>query len=253
MLRALRRQADLSQRELAQRSGVPQSTIARIESGAATDPRFRTVERIVAAAGATLDVVTVSSAAPADPHEGVFDEGGRRFPAHLDLRAVERPEHWSGAWWRHTYVGPLDAAPTRLPPWTYDLSRARRDRRRRRAAFVAGLDIVQDGAWRWTACTPGGAVIARLFAGEITLGDGDRAVMIFGFVVADAWRGWGVGRRLLVVLQDELVRVGIDQVQAVVDGVQGRDFLLACGFRRDVIQPVRLTMRLPRPAREPSP
>ncbi|MFD0788678.1 helix-turn-helix domain-containing protein, partial [Micromonospora azadirachtae] len=42
-LRALRRRADLSQRELAQRSGVPQATLARIESGRARDPRFRRV------------------------------------------------------------------------------------------------------------------------------------------------------------------------------------------------------------------
>ncbi|SCG45557.1 GNAT family N-acetyltransferase [Micromonospora inositola] len=37
-LRALRRQADLSQRQLAERSGVPQATIARIESGRTADP-----------------------------------------------------------------------------------------------------------------------------------------------------------------------------------------------------------------------
>ncbi|MEU5939561.1 helix-turn-helix transcriptional regulator [Micromonospora sp. NPDC047548] len=48
-VRAMRRRADLSQRELAERSGVPQATIARIESGRATDPRFRTIEAIVGA------------------------------------------------------------------------------------------------------------------------------------------------------------------------------------------------------------
>ncbi|SCL24924.1 Helix-turn-helix domain-containing protein [Micromonospora nigra] len=35
LLRAARRRADLSQRELAVRSGVPHSTVARIESGRA--------------------------------------------------------------------------------------------------------------------------------------------------------------------------------------------------------------------------
>ncbi|MER5458858.1 GNAT family N-acetyltransferase [Micromonospora sp. NPDC002389] len=54
MLRVLRRRADLSQRELAALSGVPQSTVARIESGRGTDPRFRTVQRLVSAAGGTL-------------------------------------------------------------------------------------------------------------------------------------------------------------------------------------------------------
>ncbi|WP_328422851.1 helix-turn-helix domain-containing protein [Micromonospora sp. NBC_00389] len=34
-LRSLRRRADLSQRELAERSGVPKSTLARIEAGRA--------------------------------------------------------------------------------------------------------------------------------------------------------------------------------------------------------------------------
>ncbi|MBY8871779.1 helix-turn-helix domain-containing protein [Micromonospora sp. PLK6-60] len=55
-LRALRRRADLSQRELAARSGIPQGTIARIESGQATDPRFRTVERLARAVNAQLTV-----------------------------------------------------------------------------------------------------------------------------------------------------------------------------------------------------
>ncbi|HEY8474276.1 MAG TPA: helix-turn-helix transcriptional regulator [Natronosporangium sp.] len=43
-LRALRRPEDLSQRQLAQRAGVPTSTVARIESGEITNPQFRTVE-----------------------------------------------------------------------------------------------------------------------------------------------------------------------------------------------------------------
>jgi predicted transcriptional regulator len=48
-----RRLARLTQRELAQRAGVPQSTIARIESGA-IEPRSSTVQRIVSSAGYEL-------------------------------------------------------------------------------------------------------------------------------------------------------------------------------------------------------
>src|SRR5438270_222220 len=50
-----RRMAGLTQRELALRAGVPQSTVARIETGA-LDPRTRTVERLLRACGMELDV-----------------------------------------------------------------------------------------------------------------------------------------------------------------------------------------------------
>ncbi|WBB73166.1 GNAT family N-acetyltransferase [Micromonospora sp. WMMD1128] len=71
-LRALRRAADLSQRELAARSGVPQATLARIESGnpspsvgrsaggssgRSAGPSFRTIERLVIGAGGQIIVV----------------------------------------------------------------------------------------------------------------------------------------------------------------------------------------------------
>lgn len=56
-----RRRAGLTQRELAERSGVPQSTIARIESGR-TDPRMRTLERLLRACNQTLEVYDGSGA-----------------------------------------------------------------------------------------------------------------------------------------------------------------------------------------------
>lgn len=54
-VRAARHSAGLNQRELARRAGVPQSTVARIES-AALDPRSGTVERLLRAAGFELVV-----------------------------------------------------------------------------------------------------------------------------------------------------------------------------------------------------
>ena len=47
MLRHARRSAGLTQRALATRTGVPQETIARIESGRA-DPRVATLDRLLA-------------------------------------------------------------------------------------------------------------------------------------------------------------------------------------------------------------
>src|SRR6476659_9128045 len=55
VLRYARRQAGLSQRELAAKTSVPQPQIARIESGAVS-PRMDTLERLMAGAGVTLEV-----------------------------------------------------------------------------------------------------------------------------------------------------------------------------------------------------
>ncbi len=51
-----RRRAGLSQRELGQRTAVPQSTIARIESGF-VDPRVSTVVKLLAACGDELEAL----------------------------------------------------------------------------------------------------------------------------------------------------------------------------------------------------
>jgi transcriptional regulator with XRE-family HTH domain len=55
-IRTTRRRARLTQRELAARAGVPQSTVARIESGA-IDPRASTLRVLLRACGADLEVV----------------------------------------------------------------------------------------------------------------------------------------------------------------------------------------------------
>jgi predicted transcriptional regulator len=56
MLRDARRRAGLSQRALAARVGVPQPTVARIESGV-VDPRVDTLDRLLAGCGLALDSV----------------------------------------------------------------------------------------------------------------------------------------------------------------------------------------------------
>jgi predicted transcriptional regulator len=55
-VRKSRRRAGLSQRELAERTGIPQSTIARLESGM-VDPRTGTVVKLLAACGEELAVL----------------------------------------------------------------------------------------------------------------------------------------------------------------------------------------------------
>ena len=55
LLRLARKRAELTQRELAERSGVAQPAIARIESGGAS-PRAATVERLLAACGFRLKI-----------------------------------------------------------------------------------------------------------------------------------------------------------------------------------------------------
>lgn len=55
MLRFARGKAGLSQRQLAERAGVPQPTVARIESGAVT-PRVDTLDKLLRICGYTLEV-----------------------------------------------------------------------------------------------------------------------------------------------------------------------------------------------------
>jgi predicted transcriptional regulator len=56
VLREARRRAGLSQREVAKRADVPQSSIAKIESGVVT-PRVDTLDRLLAACGEALEAV----------------------------------------------------------------------------------------------------------------------------------------------------------------------------------------------------
>ena len=81
----VRRIADLSQRELAEEAGVGQSSIARWESGGPSIT-VAMLDRILRMAGLRLEVVDGEGrpVRPMDP-DGVRDNAGRRFPAHLDV------------------------------------------------------------------------------------------------------------------------------------------------------------------------
>jgi transcriptional regulator with XRE-family HTH domain len=125
ILRAARRDADLSQRELAALSGVPASTIAAVETG--RDVRVTVFDRLLALCGWDLSVLdSRGHRVEALAESGLRDRSGRRYPAHLDVRPVV--EH--GDWWGDSYI-PSWGLPPR-PLHTYDLSRDFRDFRRRR-------------------------------------------------------------------------------------------------------------------------
>ena len=77
LIREARRRSGLSQAELANRAGVPKSTIGRIESRART-PSTKMVERLVRAAGFE---VTVSLSEPDPGTDSMFERSLRRSPA----------------------------------------------------------------------------------------------------------------------------------------------------------------------------
>ncbi|MEU8296308.1 GNAT family N-acetyltransferase [Micromonospora sp. NPDC048909] len=259
-LRALRRKADLSQRELAERSGVPQATLARIESGRAGDPRFRTVERLVRAAGGELiiglprqvELAPVSAV----PHDDLRDEAGRRYPAHLDVWEVRKPRDWPGAWWADWYNLPPERYPLPLPLATYQLNRCYRDDRRRREQVRRTFRVrrVTDEqfaptCWRFVAELPDGELVGELRAHERNprlcygdYGDGaEREMVLDGVLVALAHRRLGVGRRLVEALVDDMRTWGIRSAYAIADG-GGVDLLLACGFRFEASRPAALRL-----------
>jgi transcriptional regulator with XRE-family HTH domain len=77
LVREARRRAGFTQAELAERAGVPKSTVGRIESGARL-PSTEMVERLVRAAG--LDVsVTLSEPDPGT--DSMFERTLHRSPA----------------------------------------------------------------------------------------------------------------------------------------------------------------------------
>jgi transcriptional regulator with XRE-family HTH domain len=117
----------VSQRELAERAGVPRSTLDRIEAGT-TDPRLSTVTRLLAAVGFEL-LVTNEHGRPLRIdvlRETLVDGRGRRFPPHWEYEPITG--NWDDNWWghyrnairnrewqpTHTY---WRRYPSLLPPW----------------------------------------------------------------------------------------------------------------------------------------
>lgn len=90
-----RRLADLSQRDLAARIGVSSGAIARLEAGTG-HPSLPLLAAILTAARLPLRIVgdddTVVGPFPAT---AVRDNGGRRFPAHLDVAPPDEVPFWA--------------------------------------------------------------------------------------------------------------------------------------------------------------
>ncbi len=264
----------MSQRELAELAGVPQPTLARIESGRATDPRFRTVERLVRAAGGDLRVGLVgdepgerphSGLPAAVPHDDLRDESGRRYPAHLDVWEVREPRDWPGAWWAEWYNLPPERWPRPVPLATYELSRVYRDQRRQREQ-VRGAVVVRRvtggglpaTSWRFVAELPGGELVGELRAHEqsphLRWGgderDWEREVVLDDVLVAAEHRRLGIGRRLVGALVTQLDEAGIRTARVLTEQ-HGMAFLTACGFA--VTAPRPAALQLVRPVRPVGP
>ncbi|MGY0006557.1 GNAT family N-acetyltransferase [Micromonospora sp. I033] len=257
-LRALRRAADLSQRELARKSGVPQATIARIESGRSPDPSFRTVERLIGATagrfvlhGPTgVELTTV-------PHEELRDAAGRHCPAHLDAHEVREPKDWPGAWWAHWFNVPPNRWPP-LPAVTFRLDRIVRDRDRlrervRRDHLVRRYTdpALPSTSWRFVAELPDGGLVGELRAHErssdLLIGHpepGQRQVVLDGVLVAPPYRLLGIGRRLVAALVAEMARAGVRSAHAIAESA-GASFLVACGFEVEASRPAALRFERP--------
>jgi transcriptional regulator with XRE-family HTH domain len=127
LLRRARRLADLSQHQLAKRAKVPQSTVARIESGKLA-PSLKLFQRLLDAAGLSLVVVDNEGhvVQPMRESDDTRGGGGRRYPSHLDTILDPR----SGEWWGDSYG-------LARPPETFWRNRRERDAMRARSEYEA--------------------------------------------------------------------------------------------------------------------
>jgi transcriptional regulator with XRE-family HTH domain len=100
LIRKVRRVADLSQRELAARAGLSQSTVVRAEAGSRV-PSLDILQRLLACAGYELIVIDRNGRVvqPMRESEWTRDLGGRRYPSHLDV--LLNPRY--GDWWFDGY------------------------------------------------------------------------------------------------------------------------------------------------------
>lgn len=125
IVRAMRRRADASQRELARFARVHPSTIGRIEAGTLT-PSLAMLSRIVGTAGFRLVVVDEAGRVlkPMRDRADLRDGAERRYPSHLDVITDPEP----GEWWADRYG-------LARPPETFYRNREVRDWLRRRSQW----------------------------------------------------------------------------------------------------------------------
>ncbi|MDG4754437.1 helix-turn-helix transcriptional regulator [Micromonospora sp. WMMD718] len=125
IVRAVRRRADASQRELARFARVHPSTIGRIEAGTLT-PSLAMLSRIIGTAGFRLVVVDEAGQVlkPMRDRADLRDGAERRYPSHLDVITDPEP----GEWWADRYG-------LARPPETFYRNREVRDWLRRRSQW----------------------------------------------------------------------------------------------------------------------
>ena len=130
LVRRIRRTADLSQRELALRTGVSKTTITAAEAGS-RDLGATRLALLADVAGYRLVLVDPDWAEVLgmDP-DGARDATRRRLPAHLDTQHTDEVADR----WAHR--------PDRRQPWfTFGLDQAARDRQRARAGTPDDHDV----------------------------------------------------------------------------------------------------------------
>ncbi|TCK26519.1 helix-turn-helix domain-containing protein [Pseudonocardia endophytica] len=134
LVRAARRRADTSQREMAEKAGLAASTVGRIEAGS-LHPSLAVLEAVLAAAGIRLVAVGPDGKAVPPmldaPDHNLRDGAGRRYPSHLDV--IIDPTGWD--WWGGRYG-------LARPPETFLRDRERRDVQRRRSRWEVRVALL---------------------------------------------------------------------------------------------------------------
>lgn len=87
VLKAARLEAGLSVRDLERASGVTTALIAKLESGSRPDPSFRTIERLAAAIGISLDEVASRARGGAKAESAPSEASRAKALAALDKAA----------------------------------------------------------------------------------------------------------------------------------------------------------------------
>jgi len=130
LLRQARRDADMSQRELARWSGVPKSVIADAETGLRATS-LHVAQQLLNTAGYRIVIVN-RKGEPVDQLmvDDRRDRHGRRFPPHLDVRELSPAE----LTWRRRF----EYRPNPLTAHTYRLNRDARDAERYQGWYGEG-------------------------------------------------------------------------------------------------------------------